>query len=169
MSTTWLISDTHFGHNAIIDFKQPDGTPLRPFTTIEEMDQALVDNWNKTVKPKDKVYHLGDVVIHRKALKILQLLNGDKVLIRGNHDIFKLNDYTPYFRDIRAFHKLNNWILSHVPLHPESLNNHINIHGHLHCTHVKLNGDRDIRYHNICVEHTNYTPISIEDLALRIK
>ena len=50
------------------------------------------------------MYHLGDVVINRKALSTLYCLNSDKVLIKGNHDIFKLEDYTPHFRDIRGYH-----------------------------------------------------------------
>ena len=58
-----------------------------------EMDEEMIKRWNETVRPNDKVYHLGDVVINRKALTTLSRLNGDKVLIRGNHDIFKLEEY----------------------------------------------------------------------------
>jgi len=84
------------------------------------MDEDMIEKWNNVVGPKDKVYHLGDVVINRKAIPTLARLNGDKVLIKGNHDIFKLSDYTPYFRDIRGYHVMNNYILSHVPVHPDS-------------------------------------------------
>ena len=95
------------------------------------MDEALVANWNRVVKPHDKVYHLGDVVINRKALHILYRLNGEKVLIKGNHDIFKLEDYTPFFKDIRGYHVMNNFLLSHIPVHPNSKGRFAgNIHGH---------------------------------------
>ena len=182
MTTTFFISDTHFGHEKTCTvFKRADGSPLRPFTNAEEMDEFMVKAWNERVGPKDKVYHLGDVVINRKFLHILGRLNGDKVLIRGNHDIFKLEDYTQYFRDIRAFDVKNGMIFSHVPIHPESLGRFgTNIHGHLHANRVKkivgVNaktgeleyGDIDNRYHCVCVEQTDFAPISLEEVNKRI-
>lgn len=183
MTTTFFISDTHFGHEKTCTvFKRADGSPLRPFSSAEEMDEFMVKAWNERVSPKDKVYHLGDVVINRKFLHILGRLNGDKVLIRGNHDIFKLEDYTQYFRDIRAFDVKNGMIFSHVPIHPESLGRFgTNIHGHLHANRVKkivgvnhktgelVYGDIDNRYHCVCVEHTDFAPISLEEVNKRIK
>lgn len=163
MSNTFLVSDTHFSHKGITQFLRQDGTKVRPWDDPDEMDEAMVDRWNKVVNPKDKVYHLGDVVINRKALKILSRLNGDKVLIRGNHDIFRLEEYLEYFRDLRAYHVMNGCILSHIPLHVESLGRFgVNIHGHLHERRVMLDGKVDPRYFNVCVEHTNFQPISLE-------
>ena len=124
------------------------------------MDEAMVANWNNVVKPKDKVYHLGDVVINRKALSLLERLNGDKVLIKGNHDIFKLNDYSKYFRDIRGYHVMDKCILSHIPVHrSQSIRFRSNIHGHLHSNVLD-----DSWYINVCVEHTNFTPIAWEEI-----
>lgn len=127
------------------------------------MDSALVQNWNSVVRPNDKVYHLGDVFINKKARFILDQLNGDKVLIKGNHDIFTLDVYTPYFRDIRAYHVLDKCILSHVPIHPQQLARFKgNIHGHLHEHVVKDSlGTPDPRYLTVCVEHINYTPVEL--------
>jgi len=80
MPSVFLVSDTHFGHLGMCKFTQNDGvTKLRPWTDPEEMDEAMVKMWNETVKPTDKVYHLGDVVINRKAMSIMHRLNGDKV------------------------------------------------------------------------------------------
>ena len=178
MPANWLVSDTHFGHAGVCRFLRDDGTKLRPWDDPEEMDEFMVRAWNERVRPRDKVYHLGDVVINRKSLKILERLNGDKVLIRGNHDIFKLSDYTPYFRDIRGCHVMNGMILTHVPVHPESLARFgTNIHGHLHYNRVmqdfgKLNGLPrviDNRYHCVCVEHTDFAPILFEDVVKRIQ
>lgn len=171
MPTTFLISDTHFGHEKTCTvFKREDGTPLRPFASAEEMDEIMVQRWNARVRPNDKVYHLGDVVINRKFLNILGRLNGDKVLIRGNHDIFKLEEYSVYFRDIRGYDVKNGMILSHVPIHPDSVSRFgCNIHGHLHANRVMLNGKIDLRYHCVCVEQTDYTPISLEEVYLRIQ
>lgn len=165
MSNVFLISDTHFGHKNIVTFLRADGTKLRPFDTVEEMDEILVANWNSVVKPEDRIYHLGDVAINRRCLSILSRCNGRKKLIRGNHDLFKLNDYTPYFDDLYGVYVLADMILSHIPLHTECMTHRFgtNVHGHLHANVL------DSPYHlNVCVEHTNYTPISLEEVRLRI-
>jgi len=87
MPATFLTSDTHFGHAGVCRFLRNDGvTKLRPWDSPEEMDEEMVKRWNERVRPNDKVYHLGDVVINRRALDIMSRLNGDKVLIRGNHE-----------------------------------------------------------------------------------
>lgn len=166
MANTFLVSDTHFGHQGIVQFMGNNGTKLRPWTTTEEMDEAMVENWNKVVGPKDKVYHEGDAVINRKHLRTLGRLNGDKILIRGNHDIFRLEEYLPYFRDVRGSHKLGDFVLSHIPLHPDSVARWCkgNIHGHLHDGRVMLNGEIDKRYICVSVEHINYTPVPFDEI-----
>lgn len=167
MGNTFFISDTHFGHRNIITFKDDDDKPLRPFDSVEEMDETMVANWNGTVKPQDTVYHLGDVVINRKALAILWRLNGRKILIKGNHDIFKLKDYVQHFDDIRAYKVMpaHGIICSHIPIHPESLARwKVNIHGHLHSNTLP-----DKRYFSVCVEQINYTPISFDEILERVK
>lgn len=178
MPSVFLTSDTHFGHVNICKFTNYDGSKTRPWDSVEEMDEDMVQRWNNTVGPKDKVYHLGDVVINRKSLQILDRLNGDKVLIKGNHDIFPLKDYVKYFRDIRAYHVMNGLILSHIPVSKGSIARFgANIHGHLHANRVmKTTGiwpfkkqvvDPD--YFCVCVEQTDYTPILFEDVVKKIK
>jgi calcineurin-like phosphoesterase family protein len=170
MPATFLVSDTHFGHAGVTKFLHEDGTKLRPWDTPEEMDEAMVKAWNERVRPKDKVYHLGDVVINRQALPVLSRLNGDKVLIRGNHDIFKDEDYYPYFRSLRGYHVMNGMILSHIPIHEASLGRFgVNIHGHLHAGRVMKDGAVDVRYHCVCVEQTDFAPILLEDVIKRIE
>lgn len=184
MANVFIVSDTHFGHMGVCKFMRNDGvTKLRPWDNPQEMDEEMVKRWNERVKPNDKCYHLGDVVINRKFLPVLHRLNGDKVLIKGNHDIFKLEDYTQYFRDVRGYHVLNGMILSHIPVHVESLARFgTNIHGHLHANRVmkpigvdartgevKFGNDIDPRYFCASVEHTDYAPISLEEVMKRIK
>lgn len=171
MSKIWITSDTHFGHAGICRFLRNDGvTKLRPWDDPAEMDEAMVQLWNETVGPNDKVYHLGDVVINRKALHILHRLNGDKVLIKGNHDIFRLCEYTEHFRDIRAYHVMHNLIFSHIPVHAESKGRFkANIHGHTHANRVMLVNKIDPWYYSVCVEHTNYKPILLEEVIENIK
>ena len=179
MPAVFLVSDTHFGHKGVCHFTRNDGvTKLRPWDTPEEMDEAMVKVWNERVSPKDKVYHLGDVVINRKAMVTMSRLNGDKVLIRGNHDIFPDDEYRKYFRELRAYHVVEGMIFSHIPLHPESLGRFgVNIHGHTHANRVMKPGPAagefvtqvvDPRYHCVCVEHTDFAPILFEDVKKRI-
>ena len=184
MPSVFLVSDTHFGHSGVCKFMRNDGvTKLRPFDNPEEMDEFMVEAWNKRVKPTDKVYHLGDVVINRKALGIMRRLNGDKVLIRGNHDIFRDVEYREYFRELRAYHVMNGMILSHIPVHADSLGRFgVNIHGHTHANRVKkargfdaktgeilYSNEIDPRYHCVCVETTDYAPILFEEVIKRIE
>ena len=185
MPAVFLVSDTHFGHAGVCKFTHPDDpeVKLRPWTNPDEMDEEMIGRWNDRVRPTDKVYHLGDVVINRKALKTLARLNGDKVLIRGNHDIFRDDEYREYFRELRAYHVMNGLILSHIPVHEASLGRFgCNIHGHLHASRVKkargvdartgeiLYGTEiDPRYWCACVEQTDFAPILFEDVIRRIE
>ena len=163
--SSFLISDTHLTHENILTFVKENGERLRPFDSVEEMDELIISNWNGLVHPKDTIYHLGDVVINRKALSILDRLNGRKVLIRGNHDIFKLRDYVKYFKDIRAYKVFPEYriICSHIPLHPSCLERwKLNVHGHLHGN--KLDDDK---YISVCVEQTDYKPVPLEEIIKR--
>lgn len=171
MPAVFLVSDTHFGHAGVCRFMRNDGvTKLRPFEDPAEMDEFMVKAWNERVGKNDKVYHLGDVVINRKSLGIMRRLNGDKVLIRGNHDIFRDDEYRQHFRELRAYHVMNGMILSHIPIHEESLGRFgVNIHGHLHANRVMKDGAVDLRYHCVCVETTDFAPILFEDVVQRIE
>ena len=184
MPAVFLTSDTHFGHAGVCRFTESDGvTKIRPWTDPNEMDEEMIKRWNDRVRPNDKVYHLGDVVINRKSLATVARLHGDKVLIRGNHDIFRDDEYRLYFRELRAYHVMNGMILSHIPLHEASLGRFgVNIHGHLHSNRVKkaigidaktgatlYNDENDVRYHCVCVEQTDFAPILFEDVIKRIE
>jgi calcineurin-like phosphoesterase family protein len=180
MSNIFITSDTHWGHRGVCEFLRSGGTKLRPWDNYEEMDEAMVDNWNRTVGPKDKVYHLGDVVINRRAFPTLARLNGEKVLIKGNHDLFRLEEYTPYFKDIRACHPLDGFLMTHIPIHEASLGRWKgNWHGHLHSDVVMEDCGEDWcdetvyvvdkRYMCLSVEQTNFTPISFEDAKKRFE
>lgn len=163
---TFLIADLHFGHEGVCHFLNQYGNPLRPFLTAEEMDEEIIERWNKKVSPNDKVYVLGDVAMSRKHISTIGRCNGTKVLIKGNHDLFKLSDYTPYFKDIRGSHKLDSFILTHIPIHPESVARWTsgNIHGHLHSYNVRKDGVKDDRYFCVSVEQIDYAPIDFEEI-----
>lgn len=166
MPEIFLISDTHFGHMGVCRFLRNDGTKLRPWDDPKEMDEELIKRWNSVVKPEDKVYHLGDVAMKKPELKTLDRLNGHKRLIRGNHDIFSTRAYLQYFKEIYGVRVLEDMILSHIPLHPESVTKRYktNVHGHLHAN--LLNSPV---HFCVCVEQIDYTPIHIEELRKRIR
>ena len=173
MANIFLCSDHHLGHVGMITFTRQDGTPLRGFSSIEEHDEYLIEQHNKVVSKNDKVYYLGDVTFSKKNLYLVQRMNGDKVLIKGNHDTLALKDYLPYFRDIRGFHQFDGMCLTHVPIHPDSLARwKICVHGHLHANRVMtaFGGKVDERYQSVCMEQLDdYTPISLEELKFKIK
>jgi calcineurin-like phosphoesterase family protein len=154
MANIFLISDTHFGQESIIGFCG------RPFASAEEMDEAMVERWNKLIRPCDHVYHLGDVAMRRQALNIVQRLNGKKRVLLGNHDIYEAKYYfAAGFQKVGAVRVMDNMILTHIPIHPGSLGRFLgNIHGHLH-----ERPSPPGMYLNVCVERINYAPVSLEE------
>lgn len=166
MSNLFIISDTHFGHSGILNFKREDGSPLRSFASVQEMDEYMVDKWNSVVRPHDKVYHLGDVSMAKKDIATVARCNGHKRLVRGNHDDYPTKEYMKVFEEIYATRVLDRMIFSHIPIHPASIGKHLaNVHGHIHASSSEPYGPL---YYNVSVEVIDYTPVALEDLKLRI-
>jgi len=164
MADIWVISDNHFGHANILNFKDNDGNFIRGsrFSSMEEMDEHMVDRWNSVVKDGDKVYNLGDVYFGQ-GYKLLNRLKGQKRLILGNHDNGKDQHLLQNFSKIQVWRVFSefNMVLSHVPIHPSGLEYKVKycVHGHIH----ERNLD-DPRYFNVSVEQIDYTPVNIEDI-----
>ena len=174
MANIFLCSDHHFFHSNILTFKNNDGTALRVFDDVNHMNEYMVMQHNRVVMPNDKVYFLGDITMARnaKGLEILGRMNGEKILIKGNHDLASATAYLQYFKDIRGTHQLDGFIMSHIPIHPESLSRwKCNVHGHLHSNRVLLsNGHIDERYQSVCMEQLDdYTPISLEQMKSKMR
>lgn len=158
---------------------------MRPFTSTEEMDEVMISNWNSVVRPQDKVYHLGDIAMCNSTMlrAIFSRLNGEKILIKGNHDRGPLSLYCELFKDVRGSYMLNKLVLTHIPIHAASLLRwRGNIHGHLHNYTVKAPGFinsmgvimytdsvDDPKYECVSVERINYTPIPFETINKRFK
>lgn len=167
MNNVFLTADLHLSHKGIVEFNGVHGTKLRPWTDVNEMNEALIERWNAKVPVGSKVYVLGDVCLGKKSLPLLARMNGKKILIKGNHDQEDLKEYTPYFSDIRACQKKGDYLLSHIPVHPGSLTRWSkgNVHGHLHDGRVLLpDGTIDKRYICVSVEHTGFAPIALEEI-----
>jgi calcineurin-like phosphoesterase family protein len=160
--TTWITSDLHFSHKGVVKFTNNDGSKMRPWDTIEEMDEELIRRFNEKVSVDDECFILGDVTLNRSGLPLLDRLNcKNLILIKGNHDYFRLDEYTPYFKDIRSYHVVENVLFSHIPVHPSQLEYRfkMNVHGHMHGEILD-----DVRYLNVSVEQTDYYPILLEDI-----
>lgn len=166
MRNIFIISDTHFGHENILKFVDDKNEPLRVFHDVHQMNEHMVECWNKTVKEGDIVYHLGDVYFG-KGHEMLGRLNGRKRLILGNHDNGKSEHLQKHFQKILMWKDFKEFdcILSHVPMHESALyKRKYNLHGHVHKgQHRGLIADK--RYINCCVEVMNYIPIHIEQLV----
>lgn len=158
--TMWFISDTHFGSPDVLKFTNKDGSQMRPFYYVSEMDEKMVDNWNRVVRDKDHVWHLGDVgnasIIHR--------LKGIKGLVMGNHDPKSVKYYLGAgFKKIASYRVYDHMLFSHIPIHPGSMGPfHANVHGHTHGNSYPL------PYVNVSVEAINYTPITLEQIKSKL-
>lgn len=189
----FVISDTHFGHDKTWStFKLSDGvTPLRNFTSSEEMDQHMIDCWNEVVRDDDVVYHLGDVVINNKHLHRIHALRGHKRLVLGNHDcvVNTVQDFLDAgFEAVFGVTKPQKFpfYLSHIPLdadsipYPQSVDRHgekvtrgwckANIHGHLHGRRKMITDKWGNRipsplHYCVSVENVNYTPVNLEEIV----
>lgn len=134
----FYISDFHFGHSNIIKFDN------RPFSTVEEMDNTLINNWNSVVEKDDTVYILGDFCWQSEDrwIEILKQLKGNKILIRGNHDPWHLSQQLRnMFKDVKDYKEVKDSgrrvLLSHYPMpfyrgayNPDI----IHLFGHIHTT-----------------------------------
>lgn len=200
MSERFFCADPHFGHAGMIMFTHAPpnaGKPIRPWgrpvgkggemsdeeklERVTAMDEAMIENWNRVVGPKDKVEVLGDVIIGRSQRNTLARLNGRKRLRMGNHDIFIKNnnaDYAAHFEEITAYKVFDDLICSHIPLHPECVKERwkANVHGHLHTNRVMMQNPEsrlveaviDPTYLCVSMEHIDYTPITIDEVYRRI-
>jgi len=165
----WFISDTHFFHANILKFTNAEGVKIRPFNTLEEMHETMIQNWNSLVKDGDYVYHLGDVTFRYDGAfnNLMSRLKGKKRLIVGNHDKIWNPALQKNFEkvDIWKGFKEFNFTASHFKLRLDTLRDgRFNVHGHTHG-----HSDPDEHYRNVCVEVRNYTPVNIDTLAEEIK
>lgn len=106
----FFISDTHFGHERILTLGSG-----RPFSSIQEHDETIIERWNSVVKPTDTVYHLGDVALGKisESLPLVGRLNGYKKLVPGNHDrIFSGEKQKQFDRFLPEYEKVFQEILS---------------------------------------------------------
>lgn len=134
MNKTFYISDWHYGHENIIKFDN------RPFSSVENMNEVLIDKWNTVVAKGDTVYVIGDMFWCKQdeAVEVLKILNGQKILIKGNHDRYNGANFVHQFDQICEYKEIddngNKIVLCHYPI-PCFKNHYYNwyhFYGHVH-------------------------------------
>lgn len=164
---TFFTSDTHFFHENVIKFCN------RPYESVEQMNQALIANWNKVVAHEDHVWFLGDFSFGKipETEGILYRLNGIKHLITVNHDRkgrCQGLDWSKHFVDQHDYYRLkignNKFVLCHFPFSSWE-RGYINLHGHWHSTPADYHSKW--MQHDVGVDMNNYTPLVLEDAIKR--
>lgn len=171
---TLFTSDLHLGHKNVVALCQ------RPFCDVEEMDAALIENWNRKVKKNDVVYLLGDVVWDKKKVgDYMRQLCGKKILIAGNHDAewIKREECQAYFEKILPYYEvsLNRHPITmcHYPLlewraSREQISRKLGyqIHGHIHNRISDRYRPLYLQFHalNAGVDINGFAPVCFEEL-----
>ena len=174
----YYIADTHFGHSNIIRYDN------RPFRNVNDMDETIIDRWNRSVNDSDTVYILGDFSWYgeAKTSEILDKLSGHKVLVKGNHDRVT-SRLSRCFDDVCDYLELtddgNRVILSHYPMifWNGQFQDSIHLYGHVHNSHqwnccesyrkeLKQLQDIPMRMYNVgcMMEWMNYEPRTLEEI-----
>ena len=174
----FYISDTHFGHANIMHYDN------RPFTSVDEMDNKLIENWNKVVGKDDHVYICGDFCWDKEPrwIELLEKLNGQKTLIKGNHDITPQKSRR-LFADVKEYKEIDDngrkVVLSHYPI--PCFKNHFygwyHLYGHVHISfeYNMMEHDRyemETLYTKPCemynvgcmLPYMNYTPRTLDEI-----
>lgn len=174
----YIYSDPHFGHEKVIKYNQ------RPFKTVEEMDEYLIEKWNETVRKKDEIIILGDFTLSNNARKYLDSLNGrikvlenrthhDRSWIRKKEQTENIELLPPIYRQ-KWYHQI--YILCHFPIYKWENSDHGSFHLHGH-SHGNLIYPEHIRNYLDCGVDSvykiwgEYRPINLEEIAeyMRIK
>jgi len=177
MSKLLLTSDLHLGHNNITKYRTQ-------FYSADEHHNFVFENLATNIGKRDTVYFLGDVAFDKYWLeKIKNLKCQHKKLILGNHDTehHTIKQLADTFDSIESLLSKRNVWFSHCPIHPQEIRGKLfNVHGHTHNQLIgewvtisrALGAQQDIfvpskKYVNVCLEHTNYKPISFAEVKER--
>jgi calcineurin-like phosphoesterase family protein len=169
----WFTADTHLGHFNVVKYCS------RPWNTVEEMNDGLIERWNSKVKPGDTVYHLGDFCLTKRVDLIdgwLSKLNGTIRLVKGNHDQWtrrheqlENKDKIKWVKDYveRTFvvdDKKYRVIMSHFPMlfWNGGYKGNIMLHGHSHGGADEFN--KDVRRMDVGVDCHDWYPVLLEDV-----
>lgn len=157
--TVFYTSDNHFYHKNILKYCP------RPWSTVEEMNEGMIQRWNSVVGPEDVVYHMGDFafgsVEKQRAIRVR--LNGHIIIIRGNHDRghenLKAIGFEASCNSMERDDGGVRWLLIHNPYGVTAK--------HVLCGHVHEKWARKGNVINVGVDVRDFTPVTIEQLRSR--
>lgn len=178
----YYISDTHFGHKNVIKHDASNG--CREFSSIEERDELIIQNWNSVVTPQDNVYILGDFswMSARKTEELIMRLKGAKFLIKGNHDHWSKDAACRnLFREIYDYKLIEDGdrrvVMSHYPIlfYQHQHRDAIHLYGHVHntreeelfqeaCKHIENTTDIPMNCHNVGCMLWDYKPVTLAQI-----
>jgi len=160
----FFTSDSHLSHFNVIRYDN------RPFSSIEEHDETLIQNWNAVVRRNDIVYHCGDFMFggREKQEQVIKKLNGRIRLIKGNHDLKKSPNGFEWVKDIAVVKVEGKKIcLCHYPLaSPPRCDYHLFGHSHINGPHRYINYSPEFRLpaYNMYVGFWNWRPVTLEQI-----
>lgn len=165
---TWLISDPHFDHTNIIKYCN------RPFQTVEEMNQLILQNWNRNVKDEDLVIFVGDMAFGRGSRKPrwwIEQLKGHMIYLKGSHD----HGIRPTSEGLDSTLFVANsvilrtdscsYFLVHDPFNIPHWWKGWSVHGHVHNNRPYLDNRFGRTRVNVSVEAIGYKPITVRQLV----
>ena len=165
----FFTADNHFNHHNIIKYCN------RPFSSVEDMNEVMIERWNEVIKDGDVVYHLGDFSFIDPE-PYVKRLNGHIILIEGNHDNKKHKDrYSGYFKNTVINVGNNICVLNHVPVFPDSPKSHVlnlikkSKSEYVICGHVHGTWKVRENHINVGVDFNNFYPMSEDELLCEIK
>jgi calcineurin-like phosphoesterase family protein len=171
---TYVTSDLHFGHKNIMTFCPVTRARFR--NDVDYMNNAMVEEWNARVNPEDTVYILGDVAFMSgsDAGRMVNRLNGTKILIEGNHDRKTLQDQTfrSAFAEVHKYlqvvHDGHRIVMFHYPIleWDQMHRGALHFYGHLH---GGKSGLEQYRAFDVGMDSTGEIVVSIDYVINRIK
>lgn len=169
VTKTFFTSDLHFGHKSIIEFEN------RPFDSVEEMDEELIERWNYKVGLADEVYIIGDFSFSKpsRTTEILKRLNGRKYLIRGNHDHKTPTDQFEWVKDyfVLVRNKIK-FVLFHYPIQVWDGQHHNSVHCYGH-VHSNTGTFHPMKYeipnsYNVGADVNGLAPIELDEILINL-
>lgn len=182
----WFISDFHLYHKNVIKYDNRPFVDENGGPDLEAMHQAILDGWNKVVKPKDVVFYLGDLCFNKFELakEFVKQLNGEIHFVMGNHDEYKDIVKIGRFKTVSDLVDLNiigdkknknmHFILMHYPIYSWNRKHHGTTHLHGHC-HGNLHHGESADYYigkkvmDVGCNLIDYTPISYLEIIEKFK
>ena len=166
--TRYIISDLHLDHANIIKYCD------RPFADVDEMNETLIENWNAVVEPEDSVLYLGDFGWWdvENTIEFYNRLNGEMVLVRGNHDEFKSGEMPfPVVESCTISHENQEFYCEHYPSDVPEDAVWWSLYGHHHNNDTASFPfiDPDERRVNVSCELLEYRPLSLDELVSLIE